>query len=721
MSAGIARRASGQGTTKYGAIERYAPVVAIVALPAIALLTLGNPINQAGGLDAFIYTALVHDYSDVLARYGRTYYSTRIAFIYPARLFVGIFGTEAGYYLVRYLMLVAGTASLYGIARRFANLEVALFAAVGLTFSPWILRSVMWDHYDGFAAIYLLAGCYFLFVPRANFRVSHVAAGACYAAAVNCNFFNLAIGGLLLPAWLFMNARLAVAETLTRLFLVAVGFVAASLLLALTVYYEFPELGLALEQVTINMVSWLLGGGASNWFHPFSEFARVGVYFPLAVVSVLAGGVAWLVIARPSIRTNEADRFTVAMLGYLALCVALFLVMHYVFRSGIIFYFYYVVFCLPAAMIVSVCVIGRISATVPRPMTIAILAGFGVACFVLWIGADAWRPALAAMAPMHFLLLALGVPASILLYRFSPALALVGACALIIVQPAFFYTSAHYSGLHARHQAGLERDVYDGAIHLQGVVAETVPPEAGQVGFWYANAPTHMYLNSVQSTHLWGFSRLGSTDREQPGMPVIDRYFLDRVPSDDFIVLLAIDESEFAAAETALEEQGIGFVRLRDDRFEGTQWGYYLRILELLPEQIPASPPLYEFPLASFGERNGATLSATDDGVAIVGSPRTHNYSFVRPLVPPGMTLTGPAVVAISITLKSGRFGVGVLARGSSSEFIQEVAIANKGRQTDVILRLEDIAEAGDLVIREAAQEGGSTAEIHRIKVSRPD
>ena len=55
----------------------------------VALLVLQSSKNillQAGGLDAFIY--YIQNYADLANRYGLTYYSARIAHLYPAGLIV---------------------------------------------------------------------------------------------------------------------------------------------------------------------------------------------------------------------------------------------------------------------------------------------------------------------------------------------------------------------------------------------------------------------------------------------------------------------------------------------------------------------------------------------------------------------------------------------------------------------------------------------------------
>ena len=95
------------------------------------LLTAGKEINQAAYVDPYIYAGYIQDYPALLARFATTYYSERIAFIYPERLFSHLFGVEGGYLAFRFTALAAATAAVFAVGLRFYGYAPAVLAAVG--------------------------------------------------------------------------------------------------------------------------------------------------------------------------------------------------------------------------------------------------------------------------------------------------------------------------------------------------------------------------------------------------------------------------------------------------------------------------------------------------------------------------------------------------------------------------------------------------------------
>jgi hypothetical protein len=61
----------------------------------------------------------LHDYRGLLERFGRTYYSTRIAYIFPEKALASLLGTEGGYYALRFIALGSATAAVFAIGMRY--------------------------------------------------------------------------------------------------------------------------------------------------------------------------------------------------------------------------------------------------------------------------------------------------------------------------------------------------------------------------------------------------------------------------------------------------------------------------------------------------------------------------------------------------------------------------------------------------------------------------
>ncbi len=121
------------------------------------LLTASRHLNQAGYLDPYVYAGYVHDYPALLARFGRTYFSTRIAYIYPERLLAHLLGLEGGYFALRFAALTAAVAAVFAVGLRFYGYAPAILAAVWLSFTPWLPRSLLWTYPDGLGIVYLLS------------------------------------------------------------------------------------------------------------------------------------------------------------------------------------------------------------------------------------------------------------------------------------------------------------------------------------------------------------------------------------------------------------------------------------------------------------------------------------------------------------------------------------------------------------------------------------
>ena len=78
--------------------------------------TASPRINQAGWIDAYVYAGYTNDYSGLLQRFGPTYYSEPIAYIYyPAKAFTSLFGLEGGYFAFRLVALASAVAAIFAV------------------------------------------------------------------------------------------------------------------------------------------------------------------------------------------------------------------------------------------------------------------------------------------------------------------------------------------------------------------------------------------------------------------------------------------------------------------------------------------------------------------------------------------------------------------------------------------------------------------------------
>lgn len=563
--------------------DRLILVIVSIGTAALFFATANNTILQSGSLDPYVYAAYIHDYTGTFARYGLTYYSTRIAYIYPDRFFAWAFGIKNGYFLLRLVFLSAASASVFSIARRFYGISTAAFAAVWLCFIPWLPRSLLWTHYDGFATVYLLIAAACLIAPTRRIVLGHMVAGAAYALAVNCNLLLLAIGGLFAPSWFILNRQRGFTWIVRHGCAALAGFASAYLVLVLIFSWFVQRLWFSLEITTWRMTFGLLiKGGAANWFVPLSQSMKNGIVIPLipaVLFLVLVASVFTGATKRTPISEEKRD-FRLATLVYLGSVIALVLFLHYVFKVAFLSLFYYLVYFVPACALALIVLFGEIECAGYRGRIF--VGGVSLTIVMLWL-AQPLLPLFLLFSSIEFWL-GFGLLAiTVGICRFKGASALT---ATIIVAMTFcvFQTNG-YSTIRdsdgSKNQS--DWDLYKGAVFLQRFVNLHVGTKE-PLGFWYSNDPSAMWLNSAQSMFLWGFSRLAPPTKEYPGMPLVDDKFRSAIVSKPIIALLGLANSDVNEGLAALTAARIPYREIQRTTFKGEQWdGYSVAIVDTRP------------------------------------------------------------------------------------------------------------------------------------------
>lgn len=95
------------------------------------------PINQNAFIDPYVYTGYIHNFGDLMTRYGLTYYSVRFGLIVPAQWFARLFGDEGGYFILRYVLVLIAEVPLYYAVKRQFSQPVAILTVVGMVTSPY--------------------------------------------------------------------------------------------------------------------------------------------------------------------------------------------------------------------------------------------------------------------------------------------------------------------------------------------------------------------------------------------------------------------------------------------------------------------------------------------------------------------------------------------------------------------------------------------------------
>jgi len=139
-------------------------VIGLLLMPLISFWAMRFiPINQNQYLDPYVYTGYIHDFKDLIARYGLTYYSVRFGMIIPAQVFAYLFGPVSGYFAFRYVLALSAGMSLYYMVKRQFSQPVAAVTVIGLLTSPYFARALLWDYPDAAGVPFLVAAiCLFL-------------------------------------------------------------------------------------------------------------------------------------------------------------------------------------------------------------------------------------------------------------------------------------------------------------------------------------------------------------------------------------------------------------------------------------------------------------------------------------------------------------------------------------------------------------------------------
>jgi len=566
-------------------------LIAILLLTGLILAGSRGILIQAGTIDAYFYTSFIHNYADLVERFGNTYYSTRIAHIYPASILASALGPEKGYVAYRFMLLSAALISVWAMIRSYYPVAVGILLVVGAAFSPWLLRSLFWDYTDSSGVVYLLV-CTALFATASGVAKGRLLlAGAFSALAANTNLYLLGVSGLLLPAWLlsrpasFHSRAKSVAAYVS-------GFAACYLSLCVVRYVQFPQHGFLLDAIPFKVAANLMEGGAEEWFIDPSWLIWNGwvhILIPPAVwLTALFVWFSW-----PGMRTPVL-RFSLLHLGFV---MGLYLISSFGFHLSVIGLPYYFVFLLPASLLCWGVVVGSLAAKHPQRRVAPILIGIALLSPVWHFLYPVVHPLDARLPAWGFVLAAGLALLCVAASRWFPMLGLavvsllMAASPLALCKPVYNripileknrtvdWDSFGYGAIYQANPA-LEWDLYRAAIWLRSRM-DRFSPGSGRIGFWYSG-DRGSYLNSVQSVGLFLYSRLHRESSEE--MPNLTPALQQQLQRIRILFLLAEDPLELDAGMEAIEKAGIRVLVRDEEVYTGQACRIAYRILELPQE-----------------------------------------------------------------------------------------------------------------------------------------
>jgi len=128
-----------------------------------------------------------------------------------------------------------------------------------------------------------------------------------------------------------------------------------------------------------------------------------------------------------------------------------------------------------------------------------------------------------------------------------------------------------------------EMDVYRVALQFVRAVPK-LAEHPGVIRFWYNNRIDNS-INSVQSTYLWGYSKVNTNPPEDPGLPHLGETQLGilRDPQVRYLGLLCESKEELSQGLAALTQEAIKFQAADVQLLASGDYRVYFQLLELKP------------------------------------------------------------------------------------------------------------------------------------------
>ena len=123
--------------------------------------------------DGVFYLGYAMHFRELLDRVGLTYYAVRFSGIAPDALAFSLFGAEAGFIVVRYVLAGACCVALFVLFSRRYGMAAGWFAAFAWAFNPAAIRLLQTAYVDVVGAAFLCLGLCLLCLlclPRAAGR-----------------------------------------------------------------------------------------------------------------------------------------------------------------------------------------------------------------------------------------------------------------------------------------------------------------------------------------------------------------------------------------------------------------------------------------------------------------------------------------------------------------------------------------------------------------------
>ncbi|HET9385951.1 MAG TPA: hypothetical protein VFO67_12445 [Gemmatimonadales bacterium] len=535
-----------------------------------------RPMVQNGFIDPYVYTGYIHNFQDLLERYGPTYYSVRFGHILPARMLAALVGALPGYLLWRYLVVLAGSVPFYFLLRQRYGRPLAMALVAVLVTSPFLARTVLWDYPSATAVPCLLGAVCLLQVEHRRRRLLDLAAGFLAGLMIHSNVFGVAPLGVYVAAygmaWVVSGRGFRILAG--RLAWFSVGPIV--LTAAGWLYYWSVLDRWDIWSSTVLIVTFLVDGGTTKWrtndpTWVLREFAVLTPLFLTATALLASVG------RRISIQA--------AALGSGAACAASLLYIHqFLLNGNTLELLNYFGFALPSVFLLLALTVAAIWERRSSRMKIASASVLVVCAAGPWIlYSFDWPLLTIATVERHFLLAIVAGVLVVLARVLAPGrtiMPVLASAALGLTVFSSFAQPTYAGAINSRvHPEHTEENVYTVALQFIDTIP-TVARHPGVIRFWYSDTSRFNSMWSIQSTFLWGYSRLQAEERGLPYLGEKELALL-REPELKWLALLAEDDEQLELARAALTANGVRFQPSIQKVLAAGDYRLHVEILEL--------------------------------------------------------------------------------------------------------------------------------------------
>ena len=528
----------------------------VLILPIIVIVYSKFPLyNPVGYLDPWFYTGYFNNLGQLYEWFGPTYYFSRLPWIVPGYIAYHLLPATWAYFALHGCFFYLGGIFTYLLLSSRYNRYVGIVGFALLVANPLYLMSHGWEYVDGAGIVYSLGGMYFFDSSR-RWKFGYLAlclSGAFWMFAVNCNLVLIIFAGSYLCANIYPIG--ITIRALKQLVIIAVGALLSIVFLGALNHFLVGGSYWFFQKQLLAAKGLMASGDLAHYQRPLWPLVKSEYRVLVPVVLLVVSGIILYRDAHRRMANLEAPRDQELKRDALFVLLSFtgILMWEFLAHGVALEMTYYYSYMLPGIVLLSASLISRYSRDDPESGPRALLSvlavlGAGILPLFLVNSSDVVGSLRAVVAP-YVLGVLLVIMASTATRRSNIL------CVLLAL-----YTTSSFALSPGVYQYFFQRSSPKKGTHLGGIrlIADLHQqiPSGTRFLFWFrssVNPPAGQEFESITSLYLW------ATNYVNNRMPALNAEDIKKIATTHagFIVLLARDPDEFAAAVESLSQHGL--------------------------------------------------------------------------------------------------------------------------------------------------------------------